>query len=62
MKSLKIKEIEKRNQINHIMEERLILANVNHPFVIQMTYAFRTSKKLTFVLDYCPGGELFFYL
>jgi serine/threonine protein kinase len=27
-----------------------------------MSYAFQSEKKLFFVLDYCPGGELFFYL
>lgn len=27
-----------------------------------MRYAFQNEKKLFFVLDYCPGGELFFYI
>jgi protein-serine/threonine kinase len=27
-----------------------------------MRYAFQTDKKLCFVLEYCPGGELFFHL
>lgn len=27
-----------------------------------MKYAFQTSKKLFLVLEFCPGGELFFYL
>jgi len=27
--------------------------------VIQLNYAFQTEKKLYFVLDYCPGGEMF---
>jgi serine/threonine protein kinase len=27
-----------------------------------MNYAFQNEKKLFFVLDYCPGGELFFYI
>lgn len=62
MKQLKIKEIERRNQQKYIMEERRILEHANHPFVVSMAYAFKTAQKLTFVLDYCPGGELFFYL
>lgn len=27
-----------------------------------MHYAFQSDKKLFMVLDYCPGGELFFHL
>lgn len=33
-----------------------------HPFVVRMKYAFKDREKLYFVLDYCHGGELFFYL
>jgi serine/threonine protein kinase len=62
MKQLKIKEIERKQQHKYIMEERRILEKADHPFVVQMAYAFKTPTKLTFVLDYCPGGELFFYL
>jgi len=62
MKQLKIKEIEKRSQHKYIMEERRILEKATHPFIVSMSYAFKTPAKLTFVLDYCPGGELFFYL
>lgn len=27
-----------------------------------MRYAFQNERKLFLILDYCPGGELFFYL
>lgn len=27
-----------------------------------MKYAFQSNKKLFFILEYCAGGELFFYL
>jgi serine/threonine protein kinase len=36
-----------------------VLVEVNHPFVISMYNAFQNEKKLFFVLEYCPGGELF---
>ena len=44
------------------MTERRILEFVRHPFIVQMEYAFQSNSKLFFVLEYCPGGELFFYL
>jgi len=35
---------------------------VNHPFIIKLSYAFQNDRKLFFVLEYCPGGELFYLL
>ena len=29
---------------------------------MKLYYAFQTTEKLFLVLDYCPGGELFFHL
>jgi serine/threonine protein kinase len=40
----------------------MILEKVNHPFIVHLDCAFQTDKKLFFVMDYCPGGELFFYI
>jgi len=44
------------------MAERKILEKISHPFIVKLMYAFQNDKKLFLVLDYCPGGELFFYL
>jgi protein-serine/threonine kinase len=62
MKILKKKEIEKKNQVRHTMTERRILEALDSPFIVKMDYAFQSKSKLFFVIDYCPGGELFFYL
>jgi len=62
LKILKKDEIIKRNQLEHTMAERRILESVNHPFIVHMDYAFQSENKLFFCLEYCPGGELFFYL
>ena len=44
------------------MIERSILERVNNIFIIRMVYAFQSTDKLFYILEYCPGGELFFYL
>lgn len=62
MKVLEKENIIRRNQVEHTRTERNILGVVKHPFIVQMKYAFQTTKKLYFVLEYCPGGELFFHL
>ena len=62
MKVLKKSKIKKLKQVQHTMTERKILEKVSHPFIIKLRYAFQSDKKLFFVMDYCPGGELFFYI
>lgn len=62
MKVLDKSLIRRKNQIEHTQTERNILGLVDHPFIVGMKYAFQTKDKLYFVLDYCPGGELFFHL
>ncbi len=59
MKVLKKKYIIEKNQENNIMMEKNILSSIDHPFLVKMYCAFQDVKKLYFVLEYCPGGELF---
>lgn len=62
MKVLKKKQLRKQKQVRNTMTERKILEKISHPFIVRMNYAFQNEKRLFFVLDYCPGGELFFYI
>ena len=62
MKMLRKDHIARRNQIEHTRTERNVLEKVNHPYIVKLRYAFQNPKKLYFVLEYCPGGELFFHL
>eukprot|EP01017_Pseudomicrothorax_dubius_P040911 TRINITY_DN6491_c0_g1_i4.p1 TRINITY_DN6491_c0_g1~~TRINITY_DN6491_c0_g1_i4.p1 ORF type:complete len:351 (-),score=64.92 TRINITY_DN6491_c0_g1_i4:115-1167(-) len=43
----------------NIKIERNILAQMKHPFIVRMMNSFQNERKLFFVLEYCPGGELF---
>ncbi|GMI04854.1 hypothetical protein TrLO_g15116 [Triparma laevis f. longispina] len=62
MKVLKKANVVKRKQVEHTRTERRVLGSINHPFIVHLHFAFQTDAKLFFVLDYCPGGELFFHL
>ncbi|CRH02885.1 rac-beta serine/threonine protein kinase, putative [Plasmodium relictum] len=62
MKILRKENIISKNQLEHTKIERNVLKCVSHPFIVKLYYAFQTSKKLYFILEYCPGGELFFHL
>jgi ribosomal protein S6 kinase alpha-5 len=49
----------KNNFVKETMTERRILATIrDHPFVINLHYAFETGSKLCLVLDYMSGGNL----
>lgn len=62
MKIIKKKRIQKPKQKEHIYTEKNVLANINHPFVIKLVYSFQNETKIFFVLEFCPGGELFYLL
>lgn len=62
MKVLKKQMIREKKQVEHTKTERRVLERIRHPFIVRMKYAFADREKLYFVLDYCHGGELFFYL
>lgn len=62
MKVLSKSHVLKRKQIEHTKTERRVLGTIDHPFIVKLHYAFQSSSKLYFVLDYAAGGELFFHL
>ena len=39
--------------------ERNILAEIDHPFIVTLHYAFQTEGKLYLILDFLRGGDLF---
>jgi len=62
MKMLRKENVIKRNQQEHTKTERAVLEAVSHPFIVQLHFAFQTPKKLYMVMEFCPGGELFYHL
>ena len=59
MKVIEKDVIVKNKKKNIIMNERNIMKDCNHPFLIEMKFAFESEKFLVFIVEYCPGGELF---
>lgn len=35
---------------------------LQHPFIVELNYAFQTDGKLYLILEYLSGGELFMHL
>jgi hypothetical protein len=52
MKILKKSELRRRRQVERTQTERTILANVRHPFIVCLHYAFQNAQKLYMVMDF----------
>lgn len=52
--------VEKR--IERTFAERTILSQLEHPNIVKLFYSFHDNHKLYLVLQYIPGGELFYHL
>lgn len=59
MKVLKKTEVVRLKQVEHTNNEKQILEQVNHPFLINLWGTFQDSANLYMVMDYVVGGELF---
>lgn len=62
MKCIGKKMLYKRNHVSYMKAERDIMARVEHPFIVSLKCAFQTESKLFLVMEYLPGGELFYHL
>ncbi|POM78742.1 AGC protein Kinase [Phytophthora palmivora] len=63
IKTLSKRAIATQNQIQHSRAEKTVLTRCrDHPFIVKIHACFQTIDHLHIVLDYCPGGELFFHL
>ena len=51
-----------KEKVEQIMAERRILSKCQHPFIVKLHYAFQSKNYLFLILDFCPGGELFYHL
>ena len=56
-KRVKIKKAEKL-----ILNEHVVLASVDSPFVVNLKYAFQSSDNVFLILDLMTGGDLSFHL
>ncbi len=52
IKILKKDQIIKLGQLEHTKAEQLVLSHVNHPFLVNLDYAFQTPEKLYFVMEF----------
>jgi protein kinase A len=59
IKVLKKAQVVKMKQIEHTNDERKMLGEVKHPFLITLWGTFQDPRNLYMVMDFVEGGELF---
>ncbi|RDL38133.1 putative cAMP-dependent protein kinase [Venustampulla echinocandica] len=59
VKVLKKAQVVKMKQVEHTNDERRMLQEVKHPFLITLWGTFKDAKNLYMVMDFVEGGELF---
>jgi serum/glucocorticoid-regulated kinase 2 len=62
MKELSKVDYIKNDSIDSLVNEQKIMAETNHPYLMTLDYCFHDPKKLYFVMEYMPGGELYGHL
>ncbi|KJE91736.1 protein kinase subunit [Capsaspora owczarzaki ATCC 30864] len=62
VKVLKKERIVKTKQVEHVLQEKNILATVSCPFIVNMAAWFKDTRSLYIVLDFVNGGEMFTHL
>mmetsp|Transcript_6937 Transcript_6937/g.11142 ORF Transcript_6937/g.11142 Transcript_6937/m.11142 type:complete len:290 (-) Transcript_6937:259-1128(-) len=62
MKSIRKDFVIDNNSLQSLEIEKLILLQVDHPFVISLEYVFTKQARIYFVMDFMQGGEIFTHL
>ena len=59
MKRIRKDVIIEKGQVQNTKNEKDILLNIEHPFLVGMDFVFQNDYRLYFFLDYISGGNLF---
>ncbi|KAJ3302489.1 hypothetical protein HDV03_004912 [Kappamyces sp. JEL0829] len=62
LKYINKKRCIKKGSVRNIFRERLILEKCDHPFIINLQFAFQDDQHMFMVLDLALGGDLRFHL
>ncbi|KAF5388713.1 hypothetical protein D9757_004864 [Collybiopsis confluens] len=52
----------KMKAVQNVIQERRLLEEIDHPFIVNLRYAFQDDENCFFVLDLMLGGDLRFHL
>lgn len=59
MKVIKKSQIEELRQETNVLREQMVHYTLEHPFICKLLATFQDPQAVYFVMEYCPGGELY---
>lgn len=62
MKCLKKREIIRMKQQTHLKQEKAILMDLSHPFIVNLFCSFQDERKVYLLMEFVLGGEMFTHL
>jgi len=62
LKVMRKEDIIQYKQVEHILNEKHILEEINHPFIINILCGFQDNTNIYIATDFSCGGELFSFL
>jgi serine/threonine protein kinase len=57
IKVLKKADMIEKNQVTNVRAERLILTQLDSPYVVRLYYSFQSKNHLYLVMEYLNGGD-----
>ena len=62
IKSIHKSRLSEAGKASSVIAERTIMMKAQHPFIVNLCFAFQTPSKFYLGLEYAPGGELFYHM
>lgn len=59
IKAIRKDYVTRHNDGRHVQNERNILMDLDHPFIVELFGTFQDPKRIYFVMEFVAGGELF---
>ncbi|XP_050534999.1 cAMP-dependent protein kinase catalytic subunit alpha-like [Daktulosphaira vitifoliae] len=59
MKVMKKEQVLRKNNVQHVLNEKRFLAAIRHPFIMHMLYFAKDHCNLYFIMPFAIGGDLF---
>jgi len=59
LKVMSKRAVLKKEQVHHVLQEKQLLGQVDHPFIVNLLTVFQDDANLYMLMEYVNGGELF---
>lgn len=62
LKQVKKSMLNEKRRLDQIILEKDVMLDLKHPLIAELKATFESAHHLNFLMDFYPGGELFFHL